>query len=275
MRNSSYSDCVVLITGASSGIGEQLALDFAARGARLALVARRADRLAGVAEACRRRGAEAEAVVGDLADREFVQSLVARVVKQFGQLDILVNNAGVSMHKQLYDVTAKEAEHTLQVNLLAPVHLTLAALEPMLRRGEGAIVNISSAAGRVPPPRETAYAASKFGLTGFSEGLAVDLVGSNIHSVVIHVGPIDTEIWEQAADDTPIRFRGKKLPPSAVSKAVFRCLEKRRHEATVPRSLWWVFLFKLVLPGLYRWGASRYDPVPDEVIERVRGTVRG
>ena len=67
-------------------------------------------------------------------------------------------------------------------------------------------------------------------MTGFSDGLAVDLVGSNIHSVVIHVGPIDTEIWEQAAADTPIRFRGKKLPPSAVSKAVFRCLEKRRHD---------------------------------------------
>lgn len=275
MQDSNYSGRVVLVTGASSGIGEQLALDFAARGARLALVARRAERLASVAETCRQRGAEVELIVGDLADRGCVESLVTRVLDRFGQLDVLINNAGIPMHKQFYDVTPEDLDQTLEINFLAPAHLTLAALRPMLRRGEGAIVNISSVAGSVPPPRETVYAASKYALTGFSEGLAIDLAGSNIHTVVIHVGAIDTEIWERAAADAPIRFRGRKLPPSAISEAVLRCLEKRRHEATVPRSLRLVFLFKQLLPGLYRWGAGRFDPVPPEVIERARRAAQG
>jgi short-subunit dehydrogenase len=145
----------------------------------------------------------------------------------------------------------------------------------MLSQGGGCIVNVSSVAGRIPPPRETVYAASKFALTGFSEGLAVDLAGSNVHVAVIHVGPIDTEIWGKAAADAPVRFRGRKLPPAAVSRAVFDCIEKRRHEATVPRSLWWTFLVKLLLPGPFRRGTTRYDPVPAAVIERARAAARG
>jgi short-subunit dehydrogenase len=266
----SYANRVVVVTGASSGIGERIALDFAERGAQLALVARRAERLAAVARACRDRGAEVEELVGDLAERDFTRSLVDRVLERFDRLDVLVNNAGIPKRKELYDVSARDLDHTLEVNFLAPAHLTLAALQPMLRQREGFVVNISSAAGRIPPPRETIYAASKFALTGFSEGLALDLAGSNVHTAVIHVGPIDTEIWERAAAEVPVRFRGRKLPPSEVSRAVFHCIEKRRHEATVPRWLWWIFLFKLLLPGLFRKGAGHYDPVAPEVIERAR-----
>ena len=79
-----------------------------------------------------------------------------------------------------------------------------------------------------------------------------------------------TEIWGKAAAEAPVRFSGKKLPPSTVSDAVFRCIEKRRHEATVPRSLWWIFLLKLLMPGRFRKGVTRYDPVPRDVIDRAR-----
>jgi len=274
VRSPNDASSVVLVTGASSGIGARIATDFAARGARVALVARRADRLQRVAETCRERGGEAHTWVGDLADRDFVEALVPRVVERFGRLDVLVNNAGIPKHKQLYDVTPEDLERTLQVNFHAAAALSLAAVRPMLRQGEGAIVNISSAAGRVAAPRETIYAASKFALTGFSEGLSLDLAGSNIHSAVIHVGPIDTDIWELAAAEAPVRFRGRKLPAKAVSDAVFRCIEKKRHQATVPRSLWWIFLFQLLLPGPFRKGATRYDPVPREVIDRARSRAR-
>jgi short-subunit dehydrogenase len=267
-----YAEKVAIVTGASSGIGRQLAADFADRRAKLVLVARRGDRLEEVAGECRRRGAETEALVGDLADRGFAASVVDATLARFGRLDVLVNNAGVPKHKHVYDVTPDEVEYTVRVNFLAPAVLTLAALAPMLRQGGGTIVNISSAAGRIPPPREAVYAASKYALTGFSEGLALDLAGSNIHPAVVHVGPIDTEIWEKA--EAPVRYRGRKHHPRIVSDAVFESIEKRRYEVTVPGSLRWACLLKGLAPGLFRRGSARWDPVPSEVIERARQMAR-
>ena len=237
-----YGGRVVIVTGASSGIGRQLALDFAARGASLVISARRREMLEEVAAECRRRGGAVEALTGDVGERAFIESMAARAVERFGRID------------------------------LAPAFLTLAALPAMLRRGEGWIVNISSAAGKLPPPRETVYAASKFALTGFTEGLWLDLAGSGIHATVIHVGAIDTEIWHKT--DEPTAYRGRKLPPGAVSAAVFRAIERRRHEVWVPATLrlaWWL---RLLAPGVFRWGAERFDPVPAEVIAAARERAR-
>ncbi len=267
-----YRERVVIVTGASSGIGRQLALDFAERGANLVLAARRGDALEQVATECRKGGVQVEVCVGDLAERAFAESLMARALARFGRLDILVNNAGIPKHKPIFQVTPEDVDATLRVNFLAPAYLCVAAIPPMLRQGGGYLVNISSAAGRVPPPRESVYAASKYALTGFSEGLALDLEGSHIHPVVIHVGPIDTEIWDKL--ESPARFRGVKHPPRIVSEAVFRCIEKRRFEATVPRSLWWVFLLKLLLPGVFRRGAAGYDPVSPESLDEARRAAR-
>jgi len=185
---------------------------------------------------------------------------------------VLVNNAGIPKHKHFYDVTPGDVDYTMRVNFMAPAYLTIAAIPPMLCQGEGYVVNISSGAGKIPPPRETVYAASKYALTGFSEGLALDLAGSNIHVAVIHVGPIETEIWSKA--ESPLAYAGRKYPPSIISRAVFRCIEKRRHEVTVPRFLAPVFLLKAVLPSVFRWGAARWDPVPSDVIEGARKRVR-
>ncbi|GIW40250.1 MAG: oxidoreductase [Candidatus Binatia bacterium] len=269
-RRKKFRGRSVLVTGASSGIGRQLALDFAEEGADLFLVARRRALLEEVAEICRSRGVRAGVFAADLAEREAASEAVRRTVEAFGRLDILVNNAGMPKHKQIYDVTFDDVARTMAVNFLAPAYLTIAAIPVMLRQREGFIVNISSGAGKIPPPRETVYAASKFALTGFTEGLWLDLEGSNIHPAVVHVGPIDTEIWEKAAEEAPVRYRGKKYPPRIVSEAVFACIEKRRYEATVPPSLRWVFLLKELFPALFRRGARRWDPVPRSVVESAR-----
>lgn len=263
-----YSGRVVIVTGASSGIGRQLALDFAERGSRLVISARRGDLLRNVAELCRGEGVEVEMMVGDLAERAFAESMVARALERFGRLDVLVNNAGVPKHKHFYDVTPEDIDYTMRVNFMAPAYLALAAIPAMLRQEEGCIVNISSGAGKLPPPREAVYAASKYAMTGFSEGMALDLAGSNIHVGVIHVGPIATEIWDKA--ESPVAYSGKKYPPSIVSNAVFRCIEKRRHDITVPRSLASIIYLKTFLPGLFRWGAARWDPIPRGVIDEAR-----
>src|SRR5215471_3307383 len=263
-----YRGRVAIVTGASSGIGRQLALDLAGRGASVVIAARRRELLAQVADECRARGGSVEALAGDVADRAFVESIAAHAVERFRRIDVVVNNAGISKHKQIYHVTADEVDAVLRVNFLAPAILTLAALPAMLRGGEGWVVNISSAAGKLPPPRESVYAASKFALTGFTEGLWLDLAGSGIHATVVHVGPIDTEIWHKT--DEPTAYQGRKLPPSAVSAAILRAIERRRHEVWVPGALrvaWW---FRLLAPGLFRWGASRFDPVPADVIAAAR-----
>ena len=154
------------------------------------------------------------------------------------------------------------------MNLIAPARLIVAVLPAMLRQGEGFLVNVSSVAGKLPPPRETVYAASKFGLTGLTEGLWLDLAGSNVHATVVHVGPIDTEIWDKT--DEPTAYRGRKLPPSAVSTAIFRAIERRLPEVWVPgtmRLAWW---FRIVAPRLFRAGAARFDPVPADVVAAAR-----
>ncbi len=267
-----YRGRVAVVTGASSGIGRQVALDFAARGAAVVIAARRRDLLDEVAAACSAQGVAVEALAGDVAERAFIEGMASRAVERFGRIDVVVNNAGVSKHKQVYHLSADEVDYVLRVNFLAPAFLTLAVLPAMLRQGEGWIVNVSSVAGKLPPPRESAYAASKFALTGFTEGLWLDLAGSGIHAAVIHVGPIDTEIWRKT--DEPTAYRGRKLPPSAVSAAVFRAIERRRHEIWVPGALrlaWW---FRLLAPRLFRWGSGRFDPVPAEVIAAARARAR-
>jgi len=268
-----YRGRVVIVTGASSGIGRQLALDFAARGASLVLVARRADRLAEVAQECEARGSAVEAMTGDVAERGFVENVAARALRRFERIDVVVNNAGISKHKQIYHVTPDDVEYVLRVNLLAPIHLSLAALPAMLRQGEGWIVNISSGAGKFPPPRETIYAASKFGLNGFTEGLWLDLTGSNVHALVVNVGPIDTEIWHKT--DEPTAYRGRKHPPSRVSRAVLRAIERRRHEIWVPATLRLPWFLRILLPGVYRRGAIAWDPVPPAVVAEARERATG
>jgi short-subunit dehydrogenase len=212
-------------------------------------------------------------MVGDLAERSFGEEVIRRAVERFGRIDFLVNNAGIPKHKQFFDVTAEDVDYTMRINFLAPAYMTIAAREPMLRQGEGYVINISSGAGKIPPPREAVYAASKFALTGFTEGLWLDLEGSNIHPAVIHVGPIDTEIWDKA--ESPVRYDGVKYSPSLISDAVFDCIENKKFEVTVPRSLFLVAVFKTFFPSMFRRAANRWDPIPRHVIEAAREKARG
>jgi short-subunit dehydrogenase len=159
----------------------------------------------------------------------------------------------------------------MRVNFLSSVWTTLAAIPHMLTQGGGAIVNISSMAAKVSPPRETAYAASKCAMDGFTAGLWNDLAGSNIHAALVVPGPIDTEIWGK--DETPSGYTGRKHPARIVTAAIFEAIEKRRHEIIVPKyspqrvmARW----LKVVAPSFLRAGMAWMEPVPDAVVERAR-----
>ena len=266
-----YRGKVVVVTGASSGIGWATALAFARKGAVVVGVARREDRLRQLVEECRPHSPASSFLTGDLGDRATAERVIDDTVARHGRIDVLVNNAAVSKHKQIYHTTADEADYVMRVNFMSCVWTSFAAIPPMLRQGGGTIVNISSFAAIVAPPREALYAASKAAMNSFSEGLWNDLVGSNIHVALVNPGPIDTEIWGK--EDEPPNYKGPKYPPEIVVDAIFAVIEKRVHEVTVPRwsaQLITARFLRLFLPALLRFGMAKTDPVPTEIVDQAR-----
>jgi short-subunit dehydrogenase len=270
-----YTGKIVVVTGASSGIGAVTARAFAARGATVVGVARREDRLRQILAELVKTSPASGILVGDLGERAFAERVIDETVSRHGRLDVLINNAAVSKHKQIYHMSADEADFVMRVNFMSCVWTTLAAIPPMLCAGGGSIVNVSSFASKVAPPREAMYAASKAAMDAFSEGLWNDLAGSNIHVAIVTPGPIDTEIWDK--EDEPVAYNGKKFPPELVSDAIFDAIERRIHEQTIPKrnpQLVAARALRLVAPAVLRAGMARMEPVPTEVVDRARERAR-
>jgi short-subunit dehydrogenase len=224
----------VLVTGASSGIGAALAPALAARGARIGLVARRADRLVDVGEACARGGSpQVECWPCDLGDLDAAEAMARDAEDRLGGIDVLVNNAAVPRRRAVQVLTPAEVEETMRINYLAPVRLTLTLLPAMLARGSGSIVNVSSLGGRLGITGEAAYSASKFALCGWSESLMADLAGTGVDVRLVLPGAIDTEIWDQPGND-PAFYDGPLEPPATVAEAVVAAIEGDALETYVP-----------------------------------------
>lgn len=191
----SFTGKVVLITGASDGIGAELAMLLARQGARLALAARRVDMLDALAERIRRQCPAAEAAVWrvDVSDEAACRHLVADVVGHFGGLDVLVNNAGVSAHGYFEQVSDfGYYEQVMRVNYFGAMWCTREAL-PHLRARGGLMVAVSSLAGKIGVPGRTAYSASKFALAGFCEALRAELRGTGVDVCVVFPGVVATD----------------------------------------------------------------------------------
>ena len=189
-------DRVALITGASSGIGEATALALAEEGATVAIAARRRDRLEELAAKIIKLGAAPLVLVSDLLQEGEAQRIVAETERHFGSLDILINNAGVMYLEPVIEADLKRWRQMLELNVMSLIASTQAALPGMRARHEGHIVNIASVAGRVANPNSAAYAATKFGVVGFSEALRREVFKDNIRVSVIEPGMVDTELRE-------------------------------------------------------------------------------
>lgn len=253
---------IAVVTGASSGIGSDTARALAQRGACVVAVARRVDRLEALMGECRKHSPASGFVAGDLGEPGFAERVVSESVSRHGRLDVLVNNAAMPKHKSIHETQIGEVEEVLRVNFLACVRLTLAALPHLRAAGGGTIVNVSSFAARVVPPRESVYAASKAALSAFTEGLWSDLAQSDVHAGLVIPGAIDTEIWEKRDEQTG--YRGRLHPPSVVTEAILEVIEKRRFEVTAPRrsaALATARLLRVAAPGLLRRALRRMDPV--------------
>ena len=253
-----YRDTVGIVTGASSGIGAQLARDLAARGMRVALLARRGDRLQALADAIGRAGGEALAVPCDVAERTQVESAVATVLARWGQVDLLVNNAGFGRHVLFKDHDVADIERMVRTNVLGVVYTTKAVLPAMRARRRGWIVNLSSVAGKLGQPDEAAYSGTKFAVAGLSEGLSYEFAPLGIHVMLVYPALVRTEMFtpEVLARMPPGSARSFLEPPE-FSRRVLRALERGRYEVTVPRYIGIAYVIRQLLPSFYRRMTAR------------------
>ncbi len=191
----------IVITGASSGIGEAAARQLATAGARVCLVARRRDELERVRDAIEATGGEVWIYPADLSVEAEVDGAAAAILEQHPRVDVLVNNAGRSIRRLVKESFDRfhDYQRTMQINYFAAVRLTQKFLPQMLERNSGHLINISSYSTLIPVPRFAAYVASKMALEGFSQSLAAELAGKNVHLTVINFPLVKTPMTAPTA----------------------------------------------------------------------------
>jgi short-subunit dehydrogenase len=196
MKKITYKNRVVIVTGASSGIGKALSIQLASEGASLSLAARNTERLNSLVEECQERGGSAIAIPTDVTDQQQCQSLIEQTFRQYGQIDMLVNIAGISVASKFEELPNLELfNQVVDVNFNGLVQCTYYAL-PYLKVSSGRIVNISSLGGKLAIPYNTSYIASKFAVTGFSDSLRMELGNRGVSVTVIFPYWVVTEFHE-------------------------------------------------------------------------------
>ena len=251
---------VVAITGASAGIGRAAALAFAREGSRLALSARRLDRLEALAAEVHALGAEAMVMAMDVADPADVRRFVDATVARFGRLDVMVNNAGSGVRGRVEETPVEDYRRLMEVNYLGTVYGCQAVLPVMRRQGSGVIINVSSIVGHRALAGGAAYAATKSAQVSLTEALRLELRGTGIAACSIHPVSTETEFAEVAARASGGRKGGPVGPrqsAEAVALAIVDCARRPRPEVypyRLSRAIVWL---NALAPGLVDWIAAR------------------
>lgn len=232
---------VALVTGASSGIGAATAAELAAQGALVVLVARRAERLAGVAERITAAGGRARVLAADIAERGVPAQVVADAVAAEGRLDVLVNAAGVMLNGDALERPLSEWEQMVDLNLMALLATTKAALPHLVKAAQGArgvadVVNVSSIAGRVASGTAGVYNATKFGVTAFSEALRQEFARRNVRVSAVEPGAVQTELFAHQAPKAQERLSRilsevEYLHPEDVAETIAHIVTRPRRVA--------------------------------------------
>ncbi len=238
---------VVVITGASSGIGAATARELAARGHRLVIAARRAERLEALAEELAAM-AEVLPVPVDVTHPESVRALAGRAVERFGRLDVWINNAGVGQGPAWWHLEPAELRRLIDTNLTAAILAAQAAVPYMIRQGGGHLINVASVAGHVGVA--AVYSATKFGLRGHSEALRRELRPYGIHVSLVSPGFVRTEMTAG--------YPGPMASAERVARAIARLLHHPRREVVVPGWYRTFIYFNRLAPGLVDRLVARY-----------------
>ena len=241
-KNPSFVENVVVITGASTGIGRELALQLASQGAQLALAARNAEKLEEVAMECRGRGGRALAVPTDVTERYQCAKLIKQTIVAYGRIDTLINNAGSRMRARFDEVPDVDVmEQIIRVNYLGSVYCTHYAL-PRLKQTHGRIVGIASASGKWGLPKVSGYAASKHAMVGFFDSLRIELSDCNISVTMIYPSFVATRGREASS---------AVMSVEACVHSIVKGLAQRKREIFIPRmnkiGLW----LRLIAPNTF------------------------
>lgn len=227
---SNIQDKVVIITGASSGIGEATAKELASKGAKLVLAARREDRLQKLLEEIRNNGGQAIYKVTDVASHEQMEELADYALKQFGKIDVMVNNAGVMPLSLVYEKKIKEWDTMIDVNIKGVLYGIAAVLPSMRERKEGHIINVSSIAGHVVFPASSVYSGTKFAVRAITEGVRIEEFINNIRTTIISPGSIATELTEAISGselksyiDVAMKIA---IEPASIARAIAFAIEQ-------------------------------------------------
>lgn len=248
----SFHGCTALITGASSGIGREIALQLAPQAAALILVARRLDRLEELRRSLARPGLEIHCHAVDVADDTQIETLLELIHGSGLRVDFLVNNAGLGDHGFFEESDWKRVQAMIDVNISALTRLTHAILPQLIRSGRGAILNVSSIASYLPLPKMAVYAATKAYVTSFSEAIRGELRGTGVSVTALCPGPVDTEFFTlaerpNATEDAPSPELFKVPVEQVASEALDAVLRDRPR--IIPGWIpWAVMTFVSLLP---------------------------
>jgi len=248
---------VLLITGASSGIGAEIARLAAKQGYDLAITARRLERLETLRKECEPYGVRVLSIQADLAKWQQVQMVAQTVVQFFGRVDVLINNAGFGRLNWLERLDGEmDIAAQIQVNLVAPIQLTRQLLPGMIANRAGHIINIASLAAWIATPTYSVYAASKFGLHGFTEALRREVAHYGIHVSGVYPGGVETEFAQKAGIERKTRIttpRWMRLTAKKVAEATVQLIQHPRQSVILPGYLKSVIWLNRTVPALVDW----------------------
>jgi NADP-dependent 3-hydroxy acid dehydrogenase YdfG len=247
---SRLSSRVVAVTGASAGIGRASAERLADEGAAVVLSARRADRLAAIAQAIASRGGRALAVRGDVTQDEDMRALVARAVETFGRLDVMISNAGIGYTGALDDTPPEVMRRLVDVNLMGTLYAARAALEVFRRQNSGHLIVVSSIVGRRGIGGSSVYSATKAAQIGLVEALRTEFLGTGLRASIVYPVQTATEFRETIRRDfgRAVEGGGPTQQVEAVAEAIVRCVISPTAEVYPLRKAKWLALLSVVAP---------------------------